>query len=775
MNFLTKRINQLHQIISAWNSLDPKIKKDSINLVMPFIQSASLISVISLSENLADELEVFRKNYLELFQCDISKLGASDLSEESTLLLNEIAASADNEHQKKDFIDDSISGLRNRLIAELDHKYQNAHARISFNYGRFTLLIAENIKNNSDENIDLTTNLITNPLIADTLRSLEESKNDQDFFTVLVDFNNKISISENFSLLRETFNLDGLEEHTAINQASLYQANLDCAELINIIENNNPNQINEGLKFNSEDNLEKENNDQSDLNPKAANFFREKSQLKSIKVDISSIEQESAFKNQDNINIWQADYLANFGSKFNATIGFEMEFLILFSGGPQAEEKREKTDYEKLVKGLADLDARKKMRENYHFPHNHLASTPNILNLFSEEELDNLREVGSKSYSEKRSEIKSYLNKFKENPKFNSSEIDSAIANIDLLLVEELAFFDLFFLKQEQARKNKIVLDGVFDYQQNEEENITNILSDIANKGSFYKKTLDMIRAHEISFGPFNLEEAIEGKNNAISFVRNSLAEFQLRAKDRDVQINIGVADKSSSQSVINISENKQKNSAETAKVSLEINRITKDILQAIQSAVYDAISENPWIARKGQQNVDIAVDRKRGFSEEVKESKYYQSFEPNINHPLDSAFPIHRKNTGKASMLRFTRLNEDLAVIEFRLIGNNTHIPDHDEAVKYLFNGIEILPELFFPYLAKRFNKINDLEKKNDQLYHVEFNGSIAAIQPLKLEQNEELKKAEFSNKPATSIELTIKEKSYKKFDGEIAKSAEI
>ncbi len=442
------------------------------------------------------------------------------------------------------------------------------------------------------------------------------------------------------------------------------------------------------------------------------------------------------------IKTWQDDYVANVKPNVALTIGYEMEFLLLPVGGPAgaAQYYEEQSDFEKLIKGSADLDSRKKMRENYGFPRGYiedaphllLAHTPNILLLFSKGELQEIAQKNNQINRDKRGDVKSFLVNRKTGDAAKDKLFDAAIENIDLLSSEEIFFFDLLFLRSDQAAACKIELDGVFEFDKTIQENLANILPNIAHKASFYSQTLDMIRAHEVSIGPFEIDESIAKKNIAIFYLRGVAQEHGLRAKDRDVQINIGAFQGGSvlfqvDGSLMTITAPNQE---------AQVNGSTAKLLLAIQKGLRNAIEDYPSIAREGQNEVSVAVDRKKGFDGLLKGTPFYKSYSKEAGHSADSsAFLVHRDNTGKSGMIRLARISDKISVAEIRLIGNNTHVPNHDESVRLVFNGAGVLPEIILPYLITEVKKLGDLSADRNTAVLVEHDGSITKLPPAKID----------------------------------------
>ncbi len=709
MPILSQRQDQITSILQAWNSLTPDIQKNSVNLVMSLIESASLLEKISPNQALAQELENFKNNYNSLYRTDITALGASDFSPSSMLNLEEIhnidqLAGKSLEEKRRLVITklaedgQTLPEFREKLLRELDHKYQHAHARVSWNYGKFADAILGK----------------QGGLQAHSAH-LSAITDETDFFSQLVDLSRTIDIPGNFDLLKARFGIDGIEEHTAINQGTLYRANLDNPALIHQIE----------ATENGEN-----------LFTKAQEFFALQSQKKSIKTDTKVLGETLGVTNPQTLEAWQQDYATQVKPNVMLTIGYEMEFLLLPSGGPAvaAQSYEAQSDFEKLVKGSADLDSRKNMRNNYGFPHEYLAEaphvllahTPNVTLLFSAEELQELAARNATTNPDKRAEVKSFLAGQKTGDASHDNLIDAAIGNVDLLSREEIFFLDLLFVRNAEAVANKLTLDGAFEFDKLLAENLANILPNIANRASFYPQTLDMIRAHEVSVGPFEIDESIAGKNNAITYLRKVAQEHGLRAKDRDVQINIGAFQGNSEESLMTI---------QAPEKQVQVTESTTKILGAIQKGLQSAIQDQPAIARDGQKEVSVAVDRKKGFSGYLKDTPFYKFFDATSHSPDSSAFPVHRDNTGKSGMVRLARINDVLSVAEVRLIGNNTHVPNHDESVRLISNGIEVLPEIILPYVIAEVKRLGDLSADIRTAVPVEHNGSISTLPPVKVD----------------------------------------
>lgn len=706
MTILQERTSKLTTIIQAWNELEEGSQKKSINFISEFIESASLLKKLSGDEILAAELKLFNDNYQKLFDKDLSKLGTSDLSSKNVELLNQIKKIDGEDTELSSKRDKVISTLeqegftlqtfRQKLIDESENKYPHAHVKVSWNYGDFIEHIGENLSPEKKEKFDkLKTELAT-------------TENDREFYEKLVLLNQIADIPANFDKLKKQFGLDGIEEHTLINQGTQYRGKLDVVELITEIENQSGD----------------------DLSQKSQNFFKEKIELKSIKIDTKKISQDF----RETLTSVETSTPAGVNNP-QLTLGFEVESVILPTKGPNAEAERKEqfSEFEKIKRGLADNDSRGKMRETYGFDSSGIGSSPNALLLFSEDELSEFKNQNREKYGDKISAIEKYLEAEKQNYPQEIVKFDKAIGNLALLSAEEILFLDLFYQKQGKAIEHKLTMDDVFDWRDNQEkrqEKFLKILEDIGEKGSFYAKTLDMIRASEFAIGEFPLESAKQQFDASLNHVRVVAKEHDLRLKDRGIQINVGAE---LGQKTLNIS-------SEIIDEKLEIftDPLTIAVGTAIQKALKNTFQDYPILERKGQDiiGIEVNVDRKKGLIIETTGTDYFISFDPQKSREENlgltehsSAFPVHRQNTGKSVTIRLARLGDDdeKAVFEVRLLGNNPHAPFFDEYPRQIFNGAETTVEIFTQYLTKELEGLKI--EAGEQKIAIEKDGKIAEI----------------------------------------------
>ena len=730
MTILENRISQLTTILQAWNELGEDSQKKSINFISEFILSASLFQKFSGDENLKTQLTSFQENYKNIFGSDLTKLGTSDLSPENVEILNKIKQIDDEKIERStkrekisSFLeqkDKSIQTFRKSLITESMDKYIHAHFKVMRNYGNFIEHLETNLNSEQKQKFNkLKTTLST-------------TKDEKEFFKHLVLLNNCADIPSNFEKLSK-FRIDGLEEHTLINQGTLYRAYLDRGESINKIL---------GV------------DDPANALESAKEYLRKHGDLKSIKVDTDEILKIFRSKNDSHPKeILEASHhegeskkrKRNEAESLQLTLGFEIEGVLTAKGGFDAEKERLEnlSEFQKIKRLLADNDARIKMRENYNFPSSNIGPTPNPILLYSEDKLDEFKTKHRDQYGDKISTIEKYLEKKKKDYPQEEDKFDKAIKNIALLSQEEIFFLDLFYMRKDKTKENRIAIDDLFDWRDNEknhQEKFFGVLQEIGEKGGFYQKTLDMIRVTEFAIGEFPLEDANEKYSKSLKYFRDVAKEHGLRLKDRGVQTNFGAI---YGKETLEIST---ENSGKELKVST--NQLTVIVSKALQKAITRLLEEDPSLQREGQDivGVEVRVDRKKGLIGETKGTDYISTFGP--EHSEDSSpFKSHRDSTGKDGMLRLASISGDdkafklvrhsdgierkvwVSVDEGRTIGTNPHAPYHDGFPRLIFNGAEVIVEKLIKYVEEEFSNLSLEKEKIDKRVFIETNGEIISI----------------------------------------------
>ena len=738
MTILQNRISQLTTILQAWNELGEDSQKKSINFISEFILSASLFQKFSDNKNLETQLTSFQENYQKLFGSDLTKLGTSDLSPENVKILNEIKKIENDKNNKLPEKRGEISSLlakekltiqefRESLVAESLDKYSHAHFKVMRNYGNFIEHLETNLNSEKKKEFD------------NLKAKLTAAEDEKEFFKHLVLLNNFADIPSNFEKLSE-FRIDGLEEHTLINQGTLYRSYLDRGESINKVL---------GV------------DDPANASKSATEYFVKNGNLKSIKVNTEEILKVFRNRKDDPEKILEDSHPKEESKKrkreesLQLTLGFEIEGVLSTKGGFEAEKERLEnlSEFQIIKRALADNDARKKMRETYGFPSSKIGHSPNPMLLYEEDELNNFKTQHHGQYGDKISTIKEYLEKEKKNHSQESAKFDKAIKNIELLSQEEIFFLDLFYMRKDKTKENRIAIDDLFDWRDNKDnhqEKFFGVLQEIGEKGGFYQKTLDMIRVTEFAIGEFPLEDANEKFSESLKYFRDVAKEHGLRLKDRGVQTNFGAKYKGETLKI------STENSGEELEVST--NQLTVIVSKALQKAVTRLLEEDPSLQREGQDivGVGVGVDRKKGLIKETTRTDFIETF--GSKHSKDSsAFPLHRMNTGKSGMMRIASISGDdnafkiieisdgkerrerVAVLEVRLIGNNPHAPSPDGFPRLIFNGAEVIVEKLIKYVEEEFSKLS-LEKENiAEKVLIEKDGKIAEI-PAIFPKNKEL-----------------------------------
>ena len=696
MTIIESRIKQLTSVFGVYNKMSSEEQSFSINYISEFLTSASLLQKISGDENLKEQLDLFQENFQRNFGADLRKLGASDLPENLVKISQEIRKiddtdlSLDEKRAKVTEIFSKHHLSRDKFVEKISeqtqNKYQFAHLRNALNYGEYVDFLATEISTNPE-------NKAIDDELKSNLRTIQTTDNELDFFKSLVTINQLLDLTKNFDKLQVRFNLDGMEEHSLINQSTQFRSNLDQSQLLKRIENEQG----------------------EDFDKKTSVFFKKIQELKKNQKIQQTISQSPVSEK----------------SIPQITLGFEMESIITAKGGLSEQKKFLQTEnnFQKIIYNTADLDSRAKMRETYGFSSEKIGRNINPLIIYSESEIEGFDRLNYEKNREKIDVVKKFLEQ--EKAKYgedNKKIFNDAIKNIGLLTKEEIYFLELFYVKKDQAKNHKLTMDDVFDWRDSEQyyqEKLLTTLKDIAYKGGFYKKTLDMIRASEIAIGEFESHNADTEFSQAIEFMRNTAKEHNLSLQDRNVQINIGL--NRDGDNLFKISDK-----IRDGKLQLFSNEITGDFAKIIQQTLLQTIQSNPEFERKGQGLVGIAVkaDRKKGLIDKTRDTEYFTYYNPlNPSSELlaeSSAFPVHRQNTGKSENIRLSRIkdNED-AVFEVRLVANNPHCPYFDDKPRIIDNASEGFTKIFKTNLEQNWQEY--LGDKNPQQINAKIDAKIA------------------------------------------------
>ncbi len=703
MTVIENRINQLTSVFRVYNEMPDEEQSFSINYISEFLTSASLLQKISGDKNLKEQLDLFQNNFKKNFGADLKKLGESDLPENLVKISHEIRKiddadlSLDEKRTKVTEIFSTHHLSRDEFVEKISeqtqNKYQFAHLRNALNYGEYVDFLAL-------KSLDNTQNPDQKDSISSILQIIKSTDSEAEFFKNLVMLNKELDLSRNFDKLKERFNLDGMEEHSLINQGTQFRSNLDQIQMLSRIESE------EGENF-----IEK-----------TKNFFRGIQELTKNQKILQTLNESPVFET----------------STPQITLGFEMESIITAKGG-LSEQKiltESQNNFQKIIYNTADLDSRAKMRETYGFSSEKIGRNINPLIIYSDMELEDFARLNYEKNREKIDVVKKFLDQ--EKAKYGEDDkkiFNDAIENISLLTKEEIYFLELFYVNKDQAKNHKLTMDDVFDWRDSEKDyqkKLLTTLQDIAYKGGFYKKTLDMIRASEIAIGEFESHHADTEFSQAIEFMRNTAKEHNLSLQDRNVQINIGL--NLDGDNLFKISDK-----IRDGKLQLFSNEITGDFAKIIQQTLLQTIQSNPEFERRGQGLVGIAVkaDRKKGLIDKTRDTEYFTYYNPlNPSSELlaeSSAFPVHRQNTGKSENIRLSRItdNED-AVFEVRLVANNPHCPYFDDKPRIIDNASERFTKIFKTNLEQNWQEylrdktLEKIKAKIDAEIAIDKNGNL-------------------------------------------------
>lgn len=677
----------LHSIFQAWEELDDEQKIRKINFILPFVQLASYLDAIRQTgilpelqqETFADHLESFKKDYKKLF-------GGKDLSEMkssdiSPELLRKIEEAQQNNQQ--------LSPEDRQALLSYGDKYVHAHNRIMFNYGNFLLEILDAKMNQGlkDKIKTFNENELDDKSQEKKRRKSLRGREDHPEARLLIYLNSLFEIERNSAEIQK----DDLENHALLNQLSNYLQHFlllhrlsDYQETAKILET-----------ISSVDNTHlKSTIIRSETSEEVSKDFEKSLEAKGLSIEI----------------------------------GLETEFLLHDIESDDLETAVQRNVA--LKKILADLNARRNMQTKYGIP----PTIPQIkdLTLFFEDiEVDEKEGakgmvISKKDFLEITQDLDKNLSNSEE---YDKEEMLKHVANFTKA---EAFFYKFLLLNGDFPERNKIEIDGVYNPSRTREENLKNIWN-LIREGKFYEKVLDMIQAHEIAFGPHEISEIVRVKERVLENMRKIAAESELSVDDPNVQINLSlwIQTKEGKKNALVPEIIKEKD-----QTRIQISQLGVEFLRIIQEVVAEAANEVEGVVR-AQKEVDSGLDRKKYIGTQLKGTEY---LEVNLSLP---AFLNHKLLAAKSFNIRFSVINDEVAVAEIRFIGNNPHFAqfDNSQTENVYKSGLEFIPEVLLPRIASKIQQFvnSKTEKELQELYDKKVpigkDGKVAGLKSVKIE----------------------------------------
>ena len=405
-------------------------------------------------------------------------------------------------------------------------------------------------------------------------------------------------------------------------------------------------------------------------------------------------------------------------------VGLESEFLLNSLSGKKNPETATEQNIA-LKKVLADLNARRKMQKKYGFE----STIPEIsdVTLFFEEDRERNSGIGRSDFNQIINDLQSD-NRIYDN---NWPQIKKAVNNFT---EAETFFYKLLFL-EDAAQKHKVEVDGIYNPSQSKAENLENVLPLII-KGRFHEHLLDMIQAYEISVGPHDVAEIIDHKNAVFSEMKLLANHTGLSLDNPNVQINSSLWIETAPDKKENILLPKIVRNEETGEVKVWSNQLAVEFLHVMEESVGELKSVQGIL--RNQSEITTTFDRNKVVGSELANTPFRQVDE-NI-----SAFINHKTIAAKNSTLRLSFVNNEVAVVEVRLIGNNPHFAKFNDSQDVYQSGIEFISEEFLEKFAQKSQEFLANKNKSDllDLYHqpVEINhaGKISGLNSIAIDNIE-------------------------------------
>lgn len=475
--------------------------------------------------------------------------------------------------------------------------------------------------------------------IQDKVTQIKTTEDPENLLKLLEELNQDFALEKNSAVLEK----DDLENHALLNQMTTYNSHI--AQISAILLDDE--------KFVT-----------------AKNYFFQTAAKQTIKRD-STTPDLSSFQQT----------LAEKGLRM--TVGLESEFLL-----NPTEKKNSQTATQQNIaikKNLADINARRKMQLKYGFAPTLPEITDDLLLLHENSDFsDGIRRA---DFNQITQDIENYVISPNERKALNQQ-----VASFS----EAETFFYKLFLLEDFAYQNGIEMDGIFDPKKSRAENFATIKPLILS-GRFHENLLDMIQAHEISVGPFEVNEILSRKNEVFEKLRLLANQSQASLDDANVQINSAFTIKINGAEKNVLLPEIIKENGETR---IEFNKLGSELLNLMEEAAVE-LGDVPGILR--QTRVNASLDRNKFVGKELADTPFRQ-----INEELP-AFLNHKFLAAKNSTLRLSFINNEVAVVELRLVGNNTHFAQFQDGHNLFRSGIDFISEKF---LSKVDEKISTFIK---------------------------------------------------------------
>ncbi|MBM3579500.1 MAG: hypothetical protein FJX34_01850 [Alphaproteobacteria bacterium] len=397
-------------------------------------------------------------------------------------------------------------------------------------------------------------------------------------------------------------------------------------------------------------------------------------------------------------------------------VGIETEFLLhpLTSNDVEPTSSNHHKNAV-LKKVLADLNARRKMQTKYGLEPT-VSAVGDMNDFFGEGEVTSTG-AEEKSLICRRDFLLITRDIAARKPDLDPTKIQQLVASFT---EAETFFYNLFFLDNVPDQMN-ICMDDIYDPTKTKDENFSNVWR-LMEKGMFHSHLLDMIQVHEVSFGPYDFSETITKKREALDQMRQVANQTECSLDNPNVQLNLSLCfqGKNVLQPII---------TRDGEHTKIEISQLGVEFIRLLQGTVVQAREIQGLL--RNQTEISAALDRKKFIGEMLQGTEYLD-----INPKLP-AFLNHKRLAAKNQTIRVSAINDEVAVAEVRLVGNNPHFAVFDEAQNVFQSGLEFIPEALLPKIAEKMQEFlasktkEEIESLSKQMVLVRSDGTIVGADP--------------------------------------------
>ncbi len=666
-------INNIEKLFNYWcsNTAD---KKNYLPSIIPFIQLASILQIVSNNKIIDDVLSRFSTIYRELFAVDLT-LNNSDFHNKVYHHIENIEKNKTTKLSKKEFA---------HLVTAKDNLYFHAYSRLAFSFGFL-------ICNSQIDCLDSITNF------KNELLNVSKHLNDEDFVTLFLESYNKLS----FSNMTSKLSIDSVERHVINTQIH----NLEDNILYSLNAIMNDDKLGETFNFFSSFNpyaLDHKSYKVDNFN--SYSFTNDNNPMYQINVGIKIKFSLISYNENDHRSL-NSPFFLNAKLKESLTEICIRKKLESKSTKPQFEIK-DLNKYFLCHEDISDLD----LISDYNYcdslaidKKDFYAIVDDIqekLNLFESEIVKN----NYRNFCLKNNNIRdnSYYSSDTSSESLNCSFIYNLVKSFTRI---EAFFYKLLFINSNKSKDFGIIVKNVFDPNESDKVNFKNIILLIIS-GKFHEHLFKMMENNEVCLSVSNLsQETISKFRELENFLQFLASDTGLIFQNNNIHLSFSLSNRVDNKNLLKVSKVDENN--------LNYNGLVVEFLKIIQKSLIKSGNKVNFF----QDNNLLAIK----FQIKKVDSITYSN---------------NRALLNKSTNIIVSQASDNEGLIKIHIIGNNsTFNPDRKRAI-INDHHLESLPPLFIEELTNEFNdfvhglSVCDIDKLCKQNFKIDGIGNLESLE---------------------------------------------